>query len=184
MTHAEVEWVLDRLAVVVDSIATDYSLRDGDDVVIKRIDRDDSSVYEGSDSVDMTAPIHKRTEDLESGVLVGATLADGDKTPVGTEYNNRTEAVVGLTVEGLTVQGGNYGHVDPDGEIGAPFDVIVRRIRRQLLAADARAYPDPGVPHVAYHDLIQTSDDPQSNQYSDFYRWEGDFAFRGYEELP
>jgi len=185
MTYAEVEWVLDRLGDVVDVIRFgDYALRDNGPVVLKRVDRDDSGTYDGSADLDMSEPLHSRKESLEKGIYVGATLADRDFTPAGTEYNHQAEAVVGLTVEGLTVRGGNYGHVDPDGEIGAPFDVVVRRIRRALLAADARSYPDPGVPHVAYHDLIQTSDDPQSDQFRDFYRWQGDVAFRGYESLP
>jgi len=184
MSYAEVEWVLNRLGAVVDSIATDYSLRTGDDVVLKRVDRDDSGVFDGSAELDMSEPLHTREESLERGIYVGATLADRDFEAQGTGASNRAEAVVGLTVEGMTVRGGNYGHVDPDGEDGAPFDVVVRRIRRSLQSDDAREYPKPDAPDVAYHDLIQTSDDPQSAQYRDFYRWQGDFAFRGYEDLP
>lgn len=183
MSYAEVEWVLNRLGAVVDSVATDYTLRSGDDVVLKRVDRDDSGVFDGSAELDMSEPIHTREASLERGIYVGATLADRDFEPEGTGYTNRAEAVVGLTVEGMTVRGGNYGHVDPDGEDGAPFDVIVRRIRQTLLNESARAYPDPNVPNTAYQDLIQTVDDPQSGQYRDFYRWQGDFAFRGYESL-
>ena len=182
MTYAEVEWVLNQLGDVVESVEADYSLRNDDPVVLKRIDRDDSGTYDGSADLDMSEPIHSRKEDLTGGIYVGATLADRAFDPVGTGYHNQTEAVVGLTVEGMTTRGGNFGHVDPDGEVGAPFDVVVRRIRRAVLAG--RGYPDPGVPNVGYRDLIQTSDDPQSDEWSDFYRWQGDFAFRGYESLP
>jgi hypothetical protein len=185
MTHAEVEWTLNRLGDVVDSVATDYTLaeeRANDVVAIRRVDRDDSVVYDGSADIDMAEPLRKREKALKTGIFVGATFADRDFTPVGTEYNNRAETVIGLTVEGMNAD--KYGHVDPEGSNGAPIDIVVRRIRRALLSADARAYPDPGVPDVAYHDLIQVVDDPQSAQYRDFYRWQGEFAFRGYESLP
>ncbi|WP_265112282.1 hypothetical protein [Halosolutus halophilus] len=179
---AEVDWVLDQLGSVVDGVGTDYTLRDGDPVTIKRINRDDSGVYEGSSGVDMTEPIHTRTEDLEGGIFIGAKLADWDTDPVGTEYDHQIEAIVGLTIEGLTTRGGNYGHVDPDGQNGVPFDELTRRVRRTLLAS--RSYPNPGVPNTSYNDLLVTNDDPQSAEYRDFYRYQVDCVFRGYEELP
>jgi len=180
----EVNWVLEQLGSVVDDGANSYTNRNDNPVALKRVNRDDSSVYEGGGSLDFNEPMHKRKEDLKSGVFVGATLADRAEDPAGTEYNLKIETVVGLTVEGMTSQGGLHGHVDPDGENGIPFTELVRKIRRTLLASDTRAYPDPGVPNTSYHDLIPTSNDPQSAEYRDFYRWQGDFAFRGYESLP
>ncbi|AFZ74561.1 hypothetical protein [Natronobacterium gregoryi] len=179
---SEVNWVLDQLGDVVESVAEDYSLESGDPVNVIRVNRTDSEVYDGSDPNDMTEPLHKRKEDLERGVFIGARLADRDPTPVGTEYDHRLEAVVSLRIEGLTTRGGNYGHVDPAGENGVPFDVLTRRVRRTLL--ESRSYPDTGTPYTAYHDHVFTNEASLSAAYRDFYHYEIDIALRGYEELP
>jgi hypothetical protein len=169
---AEVDWVLDQLASVVDAQPADHPL--------KRVDRDDSQVYDGSDSVDMTTPLHKRTEALKKANFVGARLADRAPEPIGTEFNHSLETVVGLRVEGLHHR--EWGHVDPAGSDGVVFPSLVRDIRRTLLGA--REFPDPGLSNTSYHTLVVTNEDPQSAEYGDFYRWEADVVFRGYEDLP
>lgn len=176
---AEVDWVLDQLDAVVASVATDYSLEGGDDVVVRRVDRDDSAVYDGSDSVDMTAPIHKRKEDLQKGVYVGATYADRELTARGPGYDHNVEAVVGVRCEGLTAR--EYGHVDPDGERGVPFDEFVRRCRNVLLAE--RNYPSVGSPDAKYYTLEIGNEDPQSSGWKDFYRHSFDVFLYGEEDL-
>jgi len=94
----EVNWVLEQLGSVVDDVANSYTNRNDNPVALKRVNRDDSSVYEGGGSLDFNEPMHKRKEDLKSGVFVGATLADRAEDPAGTEYNLKIETVVGLTV--------------------------------------------------------------------------------------
>ncbi|WP_436344500.1 hypothetical protein [Natronorubrum sp. FCH18a] len=178
----EVNWILEQLGSVVDDVANSYTDRNGKPVVVKRVNCDGSSVYEGSEGLDLNEPMHKRSDSLESGVYVGATLADRATGPVGTEYDHQIETVVGITLEGMTSQGDNWGHVDPDGENGVPFSMLVRQIRRTLL--QSRGYPDPGTPHTSYTDLRITNDDPQSSEYRDFYRYQLDCVFRGYESLP
>jgi|AntDeeMinimDraft_5_1070356.scaffolds.fasta_scaffold13474_2 hypothetical protein len=69
-----------------------------------------------------------------------------------------------------------------DGENGVPFTTVKRQIRRTLLGS--RSYPETDVPYTEYHTLLVTNEDPQSNEYRDFYRWEADVVFQGHEELP
>ncbi|QLK25412.1 hypothetical protein HYG81_15160 [Natrinema zhouii] len=178
----EVNWILEQLGGAVDSIASNYTDRNGNQVTLKRVNRDDSSVYEGSESLDLNEPMHKRKDDLETGVFVGATLADRATVPAGTEYDHDIESVVSLRLEGMTSQGGLHGHVDPDGTNGVPWELAVRQIRMALLGS--RSYPDASVPNTSYHTLLVTNEDPQSAEYRDFYRWEADVVFQGYEDLP
>lgn len=180
--NTEVNWVLEQLSSVVDDLAANYTDRNGNPVALKRVNRDDSSVYDGSESLDLNEPMHKRKKALKSGVFVGATEADRATEPAGFEYDHDLETVVGLRLEGMTTQGGLYGHVDPDGENGVPWSVFKRQVRRTLLGS--RSYPETPVPNTAYHTLLVTNEDPQSNEYRDFYRWEADVVFQGYEELP
>lgn len=178
----EVNWVLEQLGSVVDDVANSYTNRNDKPVAVKRVNRDDSSVYDDGGSLDFNEPMHKRADSLEDGVYVAATLADRATDPVGTEYDHRIETVVGITLEGMTSQGDNWGHVDPNGENGVPFGELVRQVRRVLLGS--RSYPNASVPNTSYHTLLVTNEDPQSAEYRDFYRWEADVVFQGYEDLP
>lgn len=178
----EVNWVLEQLGSVVDHLENNYTNRNNNPVTLKRVNRDDSSVYDGSESLDLNEPIHKRSDSLEGGNYVSATLADRAPEPSGFEYDHELETVVSLRVEGMTSQRGLYGHVDSDGENGVPFSVLIRKIRRTLLAS--RSYPQTDVPHTEYYTLLVTNDDPQSNEYRDFYRYEMDVVFQGDEQLP
>ncbi|KZX49297.1 hypothetical protein [Haloarcula sp. K1] len=180
---ADVDWVLDQLASVVDSVATDYSITNQDgtasDVVIKRVDRDDAQVYEGSQSVDMTTPITERTGELQTGCFIGATQASGAEEPIGTEYDLDIEHVVGLRVEGLHES--QFGHVDPAGEDGIPFDELKHRIRMALY--NGREYPSAGRSNVSFTHLQLTNPAPQSDDWQHYFRWDVDVVFDGFEDL-
>ncbi|GGO01815.1 hypothetical protein [Haloarcula pellucida] len=180
MSSTEVDWVLDQLASVVSSVATDYTLENGDDVVIKRVDRDDSRIYEGSQAVDMTTPIRSRSGELQSGVFVSAGSADVSQSPIGTEFDLDVERVVSLRAEGL--HHSEWGHVDPDGTNGVPFGELQDRIRSALYGA--RTYPDAGRTGTSYTHLLLTNEADLSSEYADFYDWRVDVAFDGFEELP
>ncbi len=169
---AEVDWVLDQLASVVDSQPADHPLR--------RVDRDNSRVYEGSQTVDMTTPMRDRTEELEKANFVGASLADRANDAIGTEFDHRVETVVGVRLEGVHYS--EWGHIDPDGEEGVAFDALTREVRRTLLAA--REFPSPSTPYTGYHSLFVRNEDYQMSEHSDFYRWSADVVLAGYEDLP
>lgn len=176
--HPAVDWVLDQLAPVVDSVATDYSLRDGDPVVLKRVDRDNSQVYDGSQSVDMTDPIHKREAQLKTGAFAGASFADQGGDLVGTEPMVDGDVVVSVLIEGMTYR--EYGHIDPDGAKGIPFGELVNRIRDALY--DEVSYPSVDDPRMSYR-YLTIDGDPQSDGWADFYRHSLDVTLHGYEDL-
>lgn len=179
MSSPEVDWVLDQLASVVESVATDYSLRNGNDVVLKRVDRDDAQLYDGSESVDMSTPLRKRTAELRNANYVGATFADREPTARGPGYDHNVEAVIGLRCEGLHCS--EFGHVDPGGEKGVAFDELVRRIRQALLAE--RKYPSIDSPDGSYYTLELGNEAPQSSNWADYYRHDLDVLLHGEQDL-
>ena len=177
----ETNWILEQLDDVVNSVGQDYSTRDGDPVEVIRINRNESVVFETDETIDMTDALHQRKEDLQRGVFIGAQLADRDADADGVKGDpDRIESVIGLRIEGLTHR--EWGHVDPAGENGVPFDVLTRRVRRVL--RESLSYPDTNTPHTTYHDLIFTNESPLSWQYRDYYRYDVDAALRGRETLP
>lgn len=183
MTAPEVEWVLDRLGTVADSVAADYSLKEkygGGPVQLQRVDRDDSQIYDTGDDVSMSEPMSERTGDLQDGAFVGATSAAGSETPVGTEFDLEVERVVGLRLEGMIHS--EWGHIDPSGEDGIPFEELKQRVRAALY--DQRTWPDAGASNVAFSYLVLTNPAPQSDNWQDYYRWDVDVVFSGFEELP
>jgi len=173
---AEVDFLLAQFASVVDSVAADYSItnQDGttDPVSLDRIDRDDSKILEGN--------IRDRAAELQQGCYVGVTLADRSTEPAGTTYENRIETIVGVRVEGLHHD--EYGHVDSDGTDGVPFDELVGRLRRAALAD--RCYPDVGRANTTYQTLFIQNEAPDLAAYSDYYRYDFEIRFKGYEDLP
>jgi hypothetical protein len=182
MTAPEVEWVLAQMADVADSVATDYSLsdeRDSDPVQLRRVDRDDSQIYDGDETVAMSEPLPERKGKLESGAYVGVASVDSDETPIGTGYDLDLERVVGLRLEGL--HHAEYGHIDPSGEDGIPFAELKRRVRTALY--DQRRFPDAGAANVSFTHLQLTNVADTSSDWRDFYRWDADIVFDGFEEL-
>ena len=180
---SEVDWVLNQLTSVVDSVATDYSIKHPDgttsDVALKRVDRDNSRIYEGSETVDMSAPVRSRSGELQSGIFAGAESADVSQSPIGTEFDLDVERVVSLRVEGL--HHSEWGHVDPDGDAGVPWDELKTRIRSALYSG--RTYPDTDRPQTGYTHLLLTNETDLSSEYSDFFDWRVDVAFDGVEDL-
>ncbi|MEA5387123.1 hypothetical protein VB779_08680 [Haloarculaceae archaeon H-GB11] len=158
---SEVEWVLDELSSVVAAVSEP----------LVRVNRDTSELLEDS--------ARSMTGDLTDANFVGATLADVSSTPIGTEYDHRREAVVGVRIEGL--HHSEWGHIDPDGVEGIAFDSLVNQIRDALLAQ--RTFPDAGGTDVSYTDLRIENEAPQSANYSDYFRHDLDVRFVGYENL-
>jgi hypothetical protein len=165
---AEVDWVLDTLQSVVDDYAdTDHPL--------KRVNRDDSELLEGS--------IRSREADLQEANYVGATLADFDGEPIGTEFNQNTESIVGVRIEGL--HHSEWGHVDPDGVDGVQFDApggLVDQIKTALQAE--REFPSVGHPDISFKSLYIGNEAPQSADWADYYRYDFDVRLTGHETLP
>lgn len=164
---AETDWVLAQLASVVSAQPDDHPL--------KRVDRENSDVLEDN--------IRDLEDELMEANFIGAKLTDRNPSPVGLEFDNAIEAIVGVRIVGL--HHSKFGHVDPDGVDGVEFDAdsgLVRDIRRAVLAG--REFPDAGGPDVDYHTLFIENESPLSGQYQDLYHYEFDARFVGYEELP
>lgn len=172
---AEAEYVLNRFASVVDSVAADYGAE------LRRIDRMNSRVYENSTTVDMSEPIRDRKSELKKAVFVGVAVTGESTEPVGTEYDVQFERPVEVRVEGL--HHSEWGQIDPDGDEGVPFGVLVDRLKTAVL--DDRTYPDvTDNPDITHHTLSIRNDAPQMDRYSDFYRWDFDIVSEGYKRLP
>lgn len=162
--NPEVEFVL-------DAIDSNYG-EALEDVPLKRVDRDNSDILEDD--------VHTRTGKLEETNFVGARFADRSPTPIGTEYDHRIEAVVGVRIEGM--HHSEYGHIDPDGVEGVDWDELVRKIRRAILTE--RKFPDVGRSDTGYTYLSLANEVDTSSEYADYYRYDMDILFFGFEELP
>jgi len=76
---------------------------------------------------------------------------------------------------------GEFGHIDPDGANGVPFDELVSRCKDALWSE--RTWPAAGPSDVTYTHLQLQNEANTSQQYSDFYRADWDIVLSGFEEL-
>lgn len=167
MSAEEVDFVLAAIADNWPGPEADLS-----DVPLERIDRDESTILEGS--------VRTHEADLQQSNYVGATLASRAASPIGTEYDHDLETVVGIRIEGL--HHSQFGHVDPDGAEGVAWTALVHNIRDAILTE--RREPDAGRSGVSYTDLLVQDWSPDSASHGDYYREDFDVVFRGFEELP
>jgi len=174
MTAKPVEFVLDELGAVVDAQPAAHPLR--------RVDRDNSLLYEGGGDFDMSGAVDKRTADLQDANYVGAAFVDRSGEYIGTNPNLDLESVVGVRIEGYS---GDYGHIDPTGNDGVPFagtdDSLVDQIRSTLY--DALQWPDAGRTDVAFTHLTITNETPAMADWAEHHRYDFDVAFDGFETL-
>lgn len=171
---AEVEFVLDVLGGVVDSVDTDY----GVDLV--RIDRDEPTLYEGGGDLASASSRRTKSVDLDEPAAVSASFSGRDTTAIGTEYDHDVEATVDLRLE--AVHASEYGAIDPDGVDGVPFDELRERVRTALLAE--RTFPSVGRNGTSYTHLRLENEADVSGDEGDYFRYNLDVVFEGYEELP
>lgn len=172
MTAPEVEWVFDTLkSIVNDSPLAWGSVAETVDgtVPVRRVDRDESSIYD-------LEPIRSRTADLQASNLIGVSLQERPSEPAGTDAH-RVEAIVGVRVEGL--HHSEWGHIDPDGVEGVAFEALYSAVRQTL--RDARSYPDVDRPATQYRIATVENDTNRSSNYSDHYEYRLDVRFRGFE---
>lgn len=170
MSAPEVDWVLDQVGSVVDAQPEDHPLY--------RIDRDNSLRYDGGGAFDMSGSIRTRTGELQSANFVGAGWVDRARTPIGTNYDYAVENVVGVRVEGL--HHSEFGHVDPAGASGVVFTTLVDDIQDAI--DDAATFPSVTGALGSYTDLVITNEAPASAGWADYYRFDFDVVFSGYEE--
>lgn len=169
--NPEARFILKELESVVTAQPADYPLR--------RVNRDESRLYDTTAAVDLSAPIHTRKAELQRSNLVGVASQSRENDPLGTAYNVRTDVVLSVRIEGLHYT--EHGNIDPDATDGVAFDALCEDIRGALY--DVREYPsDPDFPDAKL-DLRIENEDYQSSDYKDYYRREFDVVFRGRETL-
>jgi len=173
---SERDWVLEQFADVATTIASEYTLESGDPVELRRVNRDESRILEQA--------VGSIRGELQDAVFVGATHVDTDREPIGTEYDANREVVVGVRVTGLTSS--KYGHIDPSGAEGIPFDDpdggLVQRLKDALWAE--RQWPDANPREEVYYRHLELQNEANtSQQYADFYRADWDVVFDGREDL-
>ncbi len=174
MTATVVQWVLDELGAVVDAQPADHPL--------KRVDRDNSLLYDGGGTFDMEASIKDRTGDFKKANFVGAAYAAPNDEYIGSNPNLDVERVVGLRIEGYS---GSYGHVDPTGQDGVVFhgtdDSLVQQIKDTLY--EGLEFPDAGRTDVAFTHLSIENEVPALTDWESHLRYDLDIVFNGFEEL-
>ncbi len=178
MTAKPVQWVLNELGAVVDAQPADHPLR--------RVDRDNARIYDGGGTFDMEAAPTERKGELRKANFVGARFADRSGDYAGPGPKLDTEEVVGVRIEGYSGDySGDFGHVDPTGADGVVFqgddDALVEQIRAAIY--DGLSYPDAGRTDVAFTHLSITNESPAMVDWVDYYRYDFDVAFDGYETL-
>jgi hypothetical protein len=175
MTATVVKWVLDELGAVVNAQPAAHPLR--------RVDRDNTLLYDGGGAYDMGLAITERTASFRKGNYVGASFADATDEYIGTTPDLDVERVVEIRIEGYS---GSYGHVDPLGQDGVVFhgtdDSLVQQIKDQLYAG--LKSPDAGRTPVAFTHLSLENETPAPADWQDHFRYDLDVTFSGYEELP
>ena len=173
MTATEVQYVLDELGSVVDAQPADHPLR--------RVDRDNSLVYDSGGSFDMTQAMEDLENDLKQANYVGARFADRDSSYIGTKPRLDTESVVGVRIIGYS---GSYGHVDPLGNDGVPFQGTDDALVEQCMDAirDGLQFPDAGRTDVAFTHLTITNESYPMAAWQSFYRADFDVVFDGFSE--
>lgn len=114
-----------------------------------------------------------QSHDLTSGnaISVGSQPTT-TQTAVGTEYDHRVRAGVGVTIEAA--------HEDVRGDVtgASDFKNLVGEARRLILAE--RTFP---IPSENIHTLFIEEEDNLSAGDRDYFRYEFDVWYEGYEEL-
>jgi len=131
----------------------------------------------------MQSPIRERTGELKQANFVGVASADKSTSPIGTEFDLEVDRVVSVRIEGL--HHSEWGHVDPDGEDGVVFDDddgLVADLQAALQAE--REWPDVPREGTTYTHLLLEGYGMRSVEYEDYYRYDFDVLFDGFEELP
>lgn len=171
----EVDFVLSAIKDDWQGTETDIAF-----VPLERIDRDNTENIDSGERV--------QSEDLEELNIVSARSASRDDQPMGTEYDLKTERVVGVKVEGMHVS--EYGAIDPDNSSSVTWnttnwDDLTTNIRRSILNQSNREYPAvSNRTNAAFKDLRVENYDDQSSNFGDYYLVAFDVRFTGFETLP
>ncbi|QLG47895.1 hypothetical protein [Natrinema halophilum] len=173
MVQDEVGWVLETIK---SNYPVAWPTDDEGDPELYRINRDEPETLETGE--------RSKTIELTKASAIGASLANRDTQPVGTEYDHRVETTISCRLEGVTGRSGEFGRIDS----AAGFEQLVRYIQHAINAE--RSYPtvdDVGqddIGSVAYHSLFVENETDLSHEERDYFRRDWDVRFVGFSSLP
>jgi hypothetical protein len=173
MTHPATDYVL-------SAIKDNWSAGSYADIPLERVD--------GDTSEDIADNLRTRTSELQDANYVEAQHTDRTDRPVGSEYDLHLDdpgLVVSVSVTGLHRT--KHGCVDPDASLPpatagdpVPFYDLRKEIVRTIHAE--KGFPDTSS-SIDYTDLQVINRAPLSYEYGDYYRYDFDVAFGGFEQL-
>lgn len=169
MPYPEVDWTLEQLdSVVEDTVAP-----------VRRVDRDEPLLYDGDGDVpDMTGSIRNREEKLKKANYVAASRTTGGRDPIGVDGDDVIQPIVEVRIEGLHVS--KFGHVDPEGVDGAPFEEFVDDVKQALRATQLSPSVDGRAANFVR--LYLENERSDSSLWEDFYRERFDVRFVAQED--
>jgi len=180
MTHPAVAFVL-------DAVAQSWPTGNFADIPAVRVDRDNSRVFDGDGAIDLSQSTRQNTEQLRDSNVIGAAVTGTDEQPIGTEFDLQKETAVSLRVEGLSAD--EWGYVDSEATYppasdadSVPWHEFTRDLRRAVYAG--RKFPQVGEQSTNYTHLTVENVVPDASAYHDYYRFEADVRFDGFEILP
>lgn len=157
---------------ILSSISSNYGSALAD-VPLERVDRDNAENIDTGER--LMAEKDYRVN------LVGATLAETVTEAIGTEYDQRIERTVNVRLSGTHHT--QHGQVDPDGSNGAVWRTMKNNVRRAIMTD--RAFPAvSNRPNIDYTWIDERNDTDLSVQFKDKFRFEADYVFIGFRDLP
>jgi len=140
------------------------------------VDRDDAEWPSGSHrSVDFELPDDNR--------ISVASSPERITSAIGTEYDHRVEDAANVRIEAAHEDAVDFpGDSDTPGVADAQaFQSIVDEAQRVILS-ERTSFPSAG--GVDYHTVLVDSEASFTTDRRDYYRYEFDVVFRGFEALP
>ena len=119
----------------------------------------------------------------EDNVISVASTPERITTPIGTEYDHRVEDGVNVRIEAAHADAADFpgGSVTAGVRDSVTFQAIVDEAKRVILA-ERTSYPT--VNDVDYHTVAINNESNRAARAKDYFRYDFDVIFRGYETLP
>lgn len=132
------------------------------------IDGDEMRLYSGGRARD--------TDVVNTNIVTADSGPTGTNTAIGTGYKHKVRYGVGISIEGY--------HQDGGGQIADKddFDSLKDEVRRTILVE--RSFPS-NLSDITHLTIEQENDlSPESPVDANYFRYEFDVWFEGYEDLP
>ncbi|MEF8887336.1 MAG: hypothetical protein V5A30_05970 [Haloarculaceae archaeon] len=119
----------------------------------------------------------------EDNVLSVASTPERQTEAIGTEYDHRVEDAVSVRIEAAHEDAADFpgDSISAGVSDSAAFQAIVDEAKRTILA-ERTSYPT--VNGVDYHTVLLEGQQNLAAEHKDYYRYDVDVVFRGYETLP